>query len=65
MAAMTFALNHMVAPALDLGAFIATARALGISKIEIRNDLAGNAILDGTTPEKVRALTHEAGIEII
>jgi 2-keto-myo-inositol isomerase len=65
MANLTFALNHMVAPALKLGDFIAAAQALGINKIEIRNDLAGNAILDGTTPAAVADLTARAGIEII
>ena len=60
-----FALNHMVAPRLTLPDFIATARALGIDRIEIRNDLEGNAILDGTSPETVRQLTRDAGIEII
>lgn len=65
MPAPVFALNHMVAPRLPLPQFIETAKALGIDKIEIRNDLAGNAILDGTSPETVRQLVSEAGIEII
>ena len=65
MPAPVFALNHMVAPRLPLPQFIETAKALGIGKIEIRNDLAGNAILDRTTPEEVCQLTHAAGIEII
>lgn len=65
MPAPVFALNHMVAPRLSLPDFIAAARALGINAIEIRNDLDGNAILDGTTPETVRTLANDAGIEII
>lgn len=65
MPAPVFALNHMVAPRLPLPQFIETAKALGIDKIEIRNDLAGNAILDGTTPETVRQLTRVANLEII
>lgn len=65
MPALVFALNHMVAPRLSLPDFIAAARALGIDRIEIRNDLDGNAILDGTSPETVRTLTNGAGIEII
>lgn len=65
MPAPVFALNHMAAPRLPLSDFIETARALGIDKIEIRNDLEGNVILDGTSPEKVRYLTQDAGIEII
>lgn len=65
MPAPVFALNHMVAPRLPLPAFIETAKALGIDRIEIRNDLDGNAILDGTPPETVRRLAADAGIEII
>jgi 2-keto-myo-inositol isomerase len=60
-----FALNHMVAPRLPLPDFIKTAKSLGIDKIEIRNDLEGNAILDGMPPEMVRRLTGEAGIDVI
>lgn len=65
MPAPVFALNHMVAPRLPLQKFIDKAKALGIDRIEIRNDLDGNAILDGTTPETVRGLTEAAGIEIL
>lgn len=65
MPAPVFALNHMVAPRLPLPQFIEKAKALGIDRIEIRNDLDGNAILDGTTPDTVRSLTLAAGIEIL
>jgi 2-keto-myo-inositol isomerase len=65
MPAPVFALNHMVAPRFPLPQFIEAASALGIDKIEIRNDLAGNAMLDGTAPGTVRELTKAAGIEII
>ena len=47
-AKLRFALNHMAAPQLDLAAFFALARQLGLSEVEIRNDIAGEAILDGT-----------------
>ena len=36
-----------------------------MSEVEIRNDLSGNAILDGTPPAAVRALADEAGVTII
>ena len=38
---------------------------MGLSEVEIRNDLAGNAILDGTPPATVRALADEAGVTIV
>ena len=61
----TFAINHMTAPALTLDAFFALAVSLGTSAVEIRNDLDGNAILDGTTPDEVKALAQRHGITII
>lgn len=65
MTALAFALNHMAAPGLPLDAFFALAKSLGISAVEIRNDLSGNAILDGTTPAAVKALAEKHGVTII
>ncbi|MCQ1570611.1 TIM barrel protein [Neorhizobium galegae] len=65
MAALTFALNHMVAPHMPLGAFFELGISLRVRQFEIRNDLAGNAILDGTSPETVRDLAKAHGTEII
>jgi 2-keto-myo-inositol isomerase len=62
---MKFALNHMVAPRLDAARFFELAKSLGIDAVEIRNDLAGNAILDGTPPAGIKQLAAEHGIEII
>jgi len=61
----TFALNHMTAPGLGPDAFFALAAACGIPAVEIRNDLDGNAILDGTTPEQVKALAGRHGVTIV
>lgn len=61
---LRFALNHMAAPRLDPGAFFALAAELGMEAVEIRNDLAGNAILDGTPPARIRAMAQAAGIRI-
>src|SRR5947208_3605969 len=62
-----FALNHMTAPRLGLDDFFALASALGVSSVEIRNDLDGNVMLDGTSPAKVRqaAQARELTIESI
>lgn len=65
MNAIRFALNHMTSPRLDPEAFFALAAGLGIAAVEIRNDLAGNAILDGTPPARVRALAAAAGVRIL
>ncbi|MDZ5447999.1 TIM barrel protein [Labrys sp. ZIDIC5] len=60
-----FALNHMAAPKLRPAEFFALARNLGIARVEIRNDLAGNAILDGTPAASVREEAQRAGVEIL
>jgi 2-keto-myo-inositol isomerase len=59
-----FALNHMAAPRLGVSAFFALARELGIRDVEIRNDLSGTAISDGTEAETVRAAASDAGVAI-
>jgi 2-keto-myo-inositol isomerase len=49
-----FALNHMCAPGLRVEAFFDLAASLGVGTVEVRNDLVGQAILDGTPPDAVR-----------
>ncbi|MGO4336589.1 TIM barrel protein [Labrys sp. KB_33_2] len=63
--AKSFALNHMTAPKLRPAEFFALARNLGIAEVEIRNDLAGNAILDGTSAVSMREEARRAGVEIL
>jgi 2-keto-myo-inositol isomerase len=60
-----FALNHICAPSLPPSAFFALARSLDIDRVEIRNDLAGNALLDGTSPEAIAAAAEAAGVNIL
>ena len=62
---LSFALNHMTAPGLTLDAFFALAVSLGMTAVEIRNDLDGNAILDGTAPAAVKALAERHGVTIL
>lgn len=61
---LIFALNHMVAPGLKPAAFFALCRELGLSDVEIRNDLSGNAIIDGTPAAQVKAQAAEYGMSI-
>jgi 2-keto-myo-inositol isomerase len=61
---LTFALNHMVAPGLKPAAFFALCRDLGLSDVEIRNDLSGNAIIDGTPAAAIKAQAAENGMSI-
>lgn len=65
MTSIRFALNHMAAPSLAIDDFFALARSLGIDAVEIRNDLSGNAILDGTKPETIKEVAASHGVTII
>jgi len=60
-----FGLNHMIRPALSLDGLFAMAKALGASGVEIRNDIEGKPVLDGTKPDAVRALAGSHGASII
>lgn len=65
MTTLSFALNQMTAPALSPDAFFDLAKSLGISAVEIRNDLDGNAIIDGTPAAEIKALGEKHGLTII
>jgi 2-keto-myo-inositol isomerase len=60
-----FALNHMVAPGLDLPGFFDLAKTLGLRGVEIRNDLEGKAIKNGVAADAVRRLAGERGLDIL
>lgn len=62
---LDFAINHMTAPQLGLAEFFALARDLGAPRVEIRNDVSGNAILDGTSAAEVKRLASENDVSII
>jgi len=65
MPSLRFALNHMAAPSLPIEDFFALAASLGIDAVEIRNDLAGNAIIDGTSPEAVAEAAQDHKMTIL
>lgn len=62
---LRFALNRMVAPSLALPAFLQLTRQLGCDAVEIRNDLPGVELEDGTPATEVRALCQAAGLRIL
>jgi 2-keto-myo-inositol isomerase len=62
---LRFALNHIVAPHAGVEAFFALAARLGIEAVEIRNDLEGVAIADGTDAATVRAAADKHGMRIL
>ncbi len=62
---LAFALNHMTAPQLSLADFFRLAASLHAPRVEIRNDISGNAILDGTSANEVKRLASENDVSII
>lgn len=60
---MRFAINHITAPKLPLDAFFATARSLGVTEVEIRNDLPD--IVGTVKPEAVRQAAQAVGVTIV
>ncbi len=60
---MRFALNHIAAPKLSIEDFFAMARNLGVTEVEIRNDLPD--VVGTVAPEAVKAAAETAGVEII
>jgi len=62
---LSFAINHMVAPRKSFAELVELARALGLDQVEIRNDLPGVPISDGTPPERIREEAAAGGVRIL
>ncbi len=60
-----FAVNRIACPSLSLEDFFALTVDLGLSKVELRNDLPGAAVIDGRQPAEVRELAERRGVRII
>lgn len=60
-----FALNHIAAPRLRFAAFLDLAGALGVTEVEIRNDLPGVEIADGTDPAELGREAAARGVAIL
>ncbi len=64
-ASIAFAINRIAAARLPLPDFLAMCGRLGVSAIEIRNDLPQAETRDGTAPAVVGAAARQAGIAIL
>jgi 2-keto-myo-inositol isomerase len=62
---LSYAINHMVAPRKSFAELAALAGALELDAVEIRNDLPGTAILDGTDAAQIRDQAEAAGVRIL
>lgn len=61
---LRLALNRTCAPQLPLQDFIALAGAVGVSAVEIRNDIEGREFADGTPAHEVRTRLDAAGLTV-
>lgn len=62
---IAFSLNHRVAPTAGLSSFFDLTVSLGITGVEIRNELPNVAIADGTPAEAVRREAEARGLAIL
>jgi 2-keto-myo-inositol isomerase len=60
-----FALNRIACPSLGLEDFLRFTADLGLSKVEVRDDLPGGAVIDGMPPAKAAELAQRHGIRIL
>lgn len=60
-----FCINRKIAPRLSLEAFFQLVHRLGLSKVELRNDMPGGSVTDDLTPEQLCALTDRYQIDIV
>ena len=60
-----FALNRIACPSSGLEDFFRFTADLGLSKVEIRNDLPGGTVVDGMLPAKVSEMAQRHGIRIL
>ena len=61
---LSFAVNRTCAPQLALPEFIALAVQVGVSAVEIRNDIEGREFHDGTPATEVKARLQDAGLKV-
>ena len=62
---LSYALNHMVAPRRTFAGLAELATSLGLDQVEVRNDLQGVPISDGTPPARIREQAEAAGVRIL
>jgi 2-keto-myo-inositol isomerase len=62
---LSYAINHMVAPRRTFAGLVELAAALGLGRVEIRNDLEGVAISDGTPADRLREKAAAGGVRIL
>lgn len=62
---LSYAINHVVAPRRSFAELVALANTVALDAVEIRNDLPGTAILDGTDATQIRDQAAAGGVRIL
>jgi 2-keto-myo-inositol isomerase len=62
---LRYAINHTVAPRKSFAELVKLANALELNALEIRNDVPGTAILDGTDAAEIREQAEAGGVHIL
>lgn len=65
LAPLRFALDHMATPGLDVMTFLALARDLGLTDVQVRTNPCSKAVVRGKPSADIRAAAAEAGVTII
>lgn len=60
-----FCINRKIAPRLSLEAFFQLVQRMGLSKVELRNDMAGGRVTDHLSADQLRALADKYQIDIV
>ncbi len=60
-----FCINRKIAPNLTLESFFRLVKQCGLSKVELRNDMAGGKVTDNLNDDQLNALAMQYGIEIV
>ncbi|MGY5956516.1 TIM barrel protein [Kosakonia sp. BK9b] len=60
-----FCVNRKIAPGLDIPSFFKLVNRLGLTKVELRNDMPGGKVTDALSHQQVRDLAERYGLEIV
>ena len=60
-----FCINRKIAPRLSLEAFFQLVQRLGLSKVELRNDMPGGSVTDDLSTDRLRILADMYHIDIV
>ena len=60
-----FSLNRITCPAMGMSDFFDLTVSLGLSKVELRNDIGGKDPIDGMSPKEAARLAAAKGIKVI